>query len=103
MVEDGGLGEVQVVEGEGVDHAVSGVEGPVRDVLVSGGGVGVAGVLLRDPVLFLSSDCSAKRGLSLGRGVLGISRDEADDNPRVREPGPCSRNQVKPKRSAIQW
>ena len=51
MVEDGGLGEVQVVEGEGVDHAVSGVEGPVRDVLVSGGGVGVAGVLLRGPVL----------------------------------------------------
>ena len=62
MVEDGSLEKVQVVEGEGVDHAVSGVEGPVRDVLVSGGGVGVAGVLLRDPVLFLSSDCSAKRG-----------------------------------------
>ena len=53
MVEDGSLEKVQVVEGEGVDHAVSGVEGPVRDVLVSGGGVGVAGVLLRDPVVAL--------------------------------------------------
>ena len=62
MVEDGSLEKVQVVEGEGVGHAVSGVKGPVRDVLVLGGGVGVAGVLLRDPVLFLSSDCSAKRG-----------------------------------------
>ena len=43
MVEDGSLEKVQVVEGEGDAHAASGVEGPVRDVLVSGGGVGVAG------------------------------------------------------------
>ena len=47
MVEDGNLEKVQVLEGEGGDHAASGVEGPVRDVLVSGGGVGVVGVLLR--------------------------------------------------------
>ena len=47
VVEDGNLEKVQVLEGEGVDHAASGVEGPVRDVLVSGGGVGVVGVLLR--------------------------------------------------------
>ena len=43
MVEGGSLEKVQVVEGEGVGHAVSGVEGPVRGGLVSGGGVGVAG------------------------------------------------------------
>ena len=49
MVEDGNLEKVQVLEGEGGDHAASGVEGPVRDVLVSGGGVGVVGSFSDDP------------------------------------------------------
>ena len=53
VVEYGNLKKVQVLEGEGVGHAASGVEGPVRDVLVSGGGVGVAGSFSDDPVVAL--------------------------------------------------
>ena len=51
---------------------LSPVPSPGRDDLVSGGGVGVAGVLLRDPVVALLFRLFSYAGLSLGKGKWSL-------------------------------
>ena len=57
------------------------VSSPVRDDLVSGGGVGVAGVLLRDPVVALLLQTVQLSGeLSLGKGKWGTSGETTQES-----------------------
>ena len=61
---------------------LSPVPSPGRDDLVSGGGVGVAGVLLRDPVvaLLLLQTVQLSGELSLGKGKWGTSGETTQES-----------------------